>query len=163
MSVGPSDRVELARRRGRRIGIVVFALLVSGTTAIWTLQIIRQVWFPRVSEQVECRQGLRTLLDSVRRARGAAAAETGGERRALGRFRQELDGHWRYRPAIGEACKGDLLALAFLADIDRLRFAEEHAVRYEAVDLAQRRRRVQALERELWGAQLDGGSMGNAP
>jgi hypothetical protein len=146
----PPPRVEIARRRGRRIGIAVFGTLVSLITAIWALQIIRQVWFPAPEPaEVDCREGLRSLIDSVRRARGAAAAETGGERQALARFRSELTDTWRLRSAIGQACRSDAAATRALSEIDRWRFAEEHAVRYESVDLARRRRRVQSLESDL--------------
>jgi hypothetical protein len=146
----PSPRLEIARRRGRRVAIALFGTVVSLLTAIWTLQIIRQVWFPSpVPETVECREGLRSLVESVRRARAAAAAETGGERRALAGFRSELSDAWRLREAIGRACRSDAEATRALGEIDRLRFAEEHAVRYESVDLARRRRRVQNLESDI--------------
>jgi hypothetical protein len=143
------ERIESAKRRGRRFAIVVFGLIVGGITALWALQIIGQVWFPEVAGTVDCREGLRSLVDSVRRARTAAAEETGGERRAMARFRAELEEAWSRRPAIGAACESDPDSRRALADVDRLRFAEEHAVRYEAVDLARRRRRVQALEKEF--------------
>ena len=148
------SRHDAAVRRGRRIAIVVFGLIVSGITAIWTFQIIRQVWFTdrAPSATVDCREGLRSLVDSVRRARQAAAAETGGEQLALARFRAALDDSWRLRGAVGRACESDPAAQKALAELDRLRFAEEHAVRYESVDLAKRRRRVHALENELTGA-----------
>lgn len=143
---------EVARRRGRRVGIALFATIVSTMTGIWTVQIIRQVWFPEpVEARVDCREGLRALIASVARARAAAAAEAGGERQAMARFRAELDPAWRLRDAIGRACEPDRQAMRALGDIDRLRYAEEHAVRYGAVDLAQRRRRVQELERTLLG------------
>jgi hypothetical protein len=152
MADAPS-RFDIARRRGRRVGVVVFGLIVSGITANFSLQIIREVWFAEPAPAaIGCHDGMRSLVESVRRARQAAAAETGGERPALARFRAELESTWRLRGAIGHACGSDPAALRALAEIDRLRFAEEHAVRYEAVDLAQRRRRVHALDSELSGA-----------
>lgn len=148
--VAEASRYDAARRRGRRVGLVIFGLIVSGITANFSIQIIRQVWFEKpVPAAIGCAEGQRSLVDSVRRARLAAAAETGGERVALARFRGELQGAWRLRGAIGDACASDPAALRALAEIDRLRFAEEHAVRYEAVDLAGRRRRVRALDSAL--------------
>jgi hypothetical protein len=146
----PSPRLEIARRRGRRVAIGLFGGVVSLLTAIWAIQIIVQVWFPTpVPASVDCRDGMRSLVDSVRSARSAAAAETGGERRALARFRSELAETWRLREAIGQACRSDAEATRALGEIDRLRFAEEHAVRYESVDLARRRRRIQTIENDL--------------
>jgi hypothetical protein len=148
--VAEASRQRAAERRGRRIGIVIFGLIVSGITANFSIQIIRQVWFGEPGPaRIGCTEGQRSLVESVRRARQAAAAETGGERLALARFRGELESAWRLRGAIGDACASDPAALRALAEIDRLRFAEEHAVRYEAVDLAQRRRRVHSIESTL--------------
>ena len=134
------------------MALVVFGTIVSAITALWSLQIIRQVWFDESAEAVECRPGLRALIDSVRRARTAAAEEGGGERQALARFRAEVEDAWRLRSSVGRACRSDRAALLALPEVDRLRYAEEHAVRYEAVDLAHRRRRVRELEKQLWGS-----------
>jgi len=46
---------------------------------------------------------------------------------------------------LDSVCGQDPKARAALTEIDALRYAEEHAVRYEAVGLAPQRRRVQAL------------------
>jgi len=146
----PPSRAEVARRRGRRVAVALFALVVGGATAVWSWQILWQVWGPGPPrEPVECRAGLLDLLGAVRRARLAAAAETGGERAALARFRHALEPEWTQRPTLESSCASDLQLRKALGDIDRLRYAEEHAVRYEAVDLARGRRRAQAIEREL--------------
>ena len=134
------------QRMGRRIGVVVFALIVGGATAIWSIQILFAVFAPPVRAKAsDCRSGTRELLLSVRRARTAAAAETGDERAALGRFRAALEPEWSTRASLDEVCRQDPKAQAALTEIDALRYAEEHAVRYEAVGLAPQRRRVQAL------------------
>jgi hypothetical protein len=86
---------------------------------------------------------------AIRRARQAAAAEIQGERPALKRFRTALEPEWRSREATAQACRGDSAAVAALSDLDALRYAEEHAVRYEAVALAKQRRRSDAIRREL--------------
>jgi len=133
-------------RLGRRIGIAVFALIVGGATAIWTIQILYAVFAPPVRAVAkECRGGSRDLLTAVRRASLAAAAESGDERAALGRFRAALEPEWSRRASLDSLCSSDPKARAALAEIDALRYAEEHAVRYEAVGLAPQRRRVQAL------------------
>jgi len=139
----PINRTRLA---GRRVGIAIFALIVSGATATWTIQILFAVFAPPVEAIAkECRPGTRDLLIAVRRARKAAAAESGDERAALDRFRAALQPEWQSRASLDSVCGQDPKARAALTEIDALRYAEEHAVRYEAVGLAPQRRRVQAL------------------
>jgi len=133
-------------RLGRRIGIAVFALIIGGATAIWSIQILYAVFAPPVlAVAKDCRSGSRGLLSAVRRASLAAAAESGDERAALARFRAALEPEWSRRASLDSLCSTDPKARAALAEIDALRYAEEHAVRYEAVGLAPQRRRVQAL------------------
>ncbi|HYQ41823.1 MAG TPA: hypothetical protein VER11_07640 [Polyangiaceae bacterium] len=133
-------------RLGRRIGIAVFGLIIGGATAVWTIQILYAVFAPPVlAVAKDCRGGSRDLLSAVRRASIAAAAESGDERAALGRFRAALEPEWSRRASLDSLCRTDPKARAALAEIDALRYAEEHAVRYEAVGLAPQRRRVQAL------------------
>ena len=143
----PSSRAEASRRLGRRIGLALFAALLSAFTLASSLQIILQVWFPTSAERVEsCRSGIRSLVTAVERARKAAAAENGDERAALARFRAKLAPEWQRLPAVERACEADGQARSALRDVVELRFAEEHAVRYEAVALARLRRRVKALD-----------------
>ncbi len=142
------EKAPLSRqqRLGRRIGIAIFGLIVSGATAIWTIQILFAVFSPPVlSVATDCRGGTRELLTAVRRARLAAASESGNERAALARFRASLEPEWSTRTSLDSVCRSDPKARAALTEIDALRYAEEHAVRYEAVGLAPQRRRVQAL------------------
>ena len=148
-------RVELFRRRGRRAGIAVYSLLVGGFTVVCAAQIIGQVWGrPEPSVlAVTCREGTSSLIAAIRRSQKAAQAETRGERAAVTRFRAELQPEWGRRAAVVERCRGDRPALRALREIDRLRYAEEHAVRYEAVELARRRRRIRAVEARLFGGQ----------
>ncbi len=139
------------RRTGRRVGIVIFGIIVVGCTAIWTTEILRAIFAPaNVTVATECKGGARGLLVAVRRARLAAAAESGDERAALARFRAALEPEWDSRPSLDSVCGSDPKTHAALAEIDELRYAEEHAVRYEAVGLAPQRRRVQALYETLF-------------
>jgi len=145
-----SAAVERARKRGRRIAWVLFAAIVIGVVATWTTQIIQQVWFrPPSTTAVACRPGVLGLITAVRRARQAADSEIGGERAAVTRFRAALEPEWSGRDALTAACHSDPLGQRALREVDRLRYAEEHATRYEAVDLAPRRRGIAKLEREL--------------
>jgi hypothetical protein len=90
----------------------------------------------------------------VSRARQAAAAQEAGEKAALQAFRHALGPSWTSRPALDRACASDRQALTSLREIDELRYAEEHAVRYEAVRLARQRKRARAIA-ELLGAAPD--------
>lgn len=147
LAPSPLDRAEVARRLGRRLGLVVFGVLVSTFTIVCSLQIIRQVWFPDVLPFApSCRAGIRELIAAVERARRAAAAENGDETAALARFRAQLEPQWRNWRAVEHACAEDREAVRALREVVQLRYAEEHAVRYEAVDLARLRRRVYALD-----------------
>ena len=146
-AVDPSER---ARRRGRRWGIVVFGALVASVTAWWSGQIILQVWPPHPAAPAgDCRSSLRGLLEGITTARRAAAAEISGEQASLRAFRQALGPQWATRHGLDQACAADPEARLMLEEIDELRYAEEHAVRYEAVRLARQRKRARAIADKL--------------
>ncbi len=165
MADASQGRIERIRRRGRRAGIVVFALIVAGFTTVCSIEIFIQVWAPKVvPTQLSCRAGVQGLITAVRRARRSAAAETGGERAMLDKFRRALQPEWSHRAAIQQRCGNDKQALKALAVIDELRYAEEGAVRYESADLAKRRREVQAIERQMFGtARAASGAVESPP
>ncbi len=138
------------RRLGRRVGIVVFALLVSVPTLLWTRQIMLALFFPPPGPRAaSCGAGLQGLLDGVERARSAARAESEGERQSLERFRAALGPAWQGRAELDAICEKQPKGMARLREIDALRYAEEHAVRYEATALAHQRQRARELEQEL--------------
>lgn len=124
---------------------MVFAALVSAFTIVCSVQICIQVWAPKiVPHETDCVAGTVLLVDSIDAARTAAAAAV-GELEALSKFRETVAPAWALRPALGLKCKRDPGAIERLRAVDRLRYAEEHAVRYEAADLAARRHEVQRL------------------
>jgi hypothetical protein len=134
---------------GRTLGTAVFAFLVAGFTVVCSVQICLQVWAPRVvPAPFDCSAGTLALADAVDAARIAAADEP-DEQAALAKFRGALADTWKYRPALGRSCASNTKALRHLRAIDRLRYAEEHAVRYAAVDLAERRNEVKRLIQTL--------------
>ena len=96
-----------------------------------------------------CDSGLLELLHAVDRARLAAREENAGERQNLARFRTALDPEWQARPALDVVCRGVPAEVQRLREVDALRYAEEHAVRYEATALARQRQRARELEHEL--------------
>ena len=147
-----SGKEQRLRRLGRRLGIAVFAVVVAGLTLHWTTQIIMQAWSRGETLGAlppNCRNGVLQLAGALRRAREAAAQEPNGERAALARFRAALLPEWAGRAALEPLCKSDPDALRTLKQLSALRYAEEHAVGYEAGALAAQRRRVDALARAL--------------
>jgi hypothetical protein len=95
----------------------------------------------------------------VVRARDDAAKTDQGEDAALARFRSALEPEWSHRDDIAARCQGTPRDKGALDAIERLRYAEEHAVRREAGELAPLRRRVQAIvDRDLTGRAPEGAS-----
>jgi hypothetical protein len=70
---------------------------------------------------------------------------TDGEDAALADFRRALSPEWDDRDHIEDLCRPSPSSMAALDALERLRYAEEHAVRREAAELAPLRRRVQAI------------------
>lgn len=148
------------RLRGRRAGIIVFSVLVTAFTVVCSAQLLWQVYSPEiVPSGVSCPTALRGLVAAIDRARVAAANETGGERAAVQRFRSALQPDWASRAALDRECGADRKMREGLKLVDWLRYAEEHAVRYEALDVAQLRRKTLKLMAEL----RTGPSTGSGP
>jgi hypothetical protein len=134
------------RKRSRALAVIVYygaivALCISATT-----QITQQVFYqPRVpSPYKTCNEGLSALVSAIERARRLAPGND-GEDPAIERFRTALNPEWGYVDSIADACRGSIKDEGALDAIERLRYAEEHAVRREAGDLAPLRRKVQAI------------------
>jgi hypothetical protein len=139
-----------SRRTGQRVGIAVYGAVLGGFTVVCSIQILSQVWAPAArAADVECRPGITALVRAVGRAREAAGKETGGEREAMFRFRAALDPEWTLRATLDERCRTDGEALKALRDVDRYRYAEEHAVRYAAANLSHVRQQMELLESAL--------------
>jgi hypothetical protein len=150
-----------ARRTGRRVATGVFWAITVAVAVASAVQVTQQVLFnpcpgglscagnaPAASFKT-CRDGLLALHAAVERAR-LAAAGTDGEDAALARFRAALTPEWGHRDEVADACRGGAEDEGALDAIERLRYAEEHAVRREAGELAPLRRRVEAIvDREL--------------
>jgi len=138
------------RRRGRTIGAAAIVTIVTSFTAVCSVEIILQAWTPTAAAATTpCRPGVTALIDAVRRARNAAAEVSGGEGQALSVYRRALEPEWSTVSAIGRECLGDAEAERALDAVDRLRYAEERAIRYEALDLEKRRREVDDLQKRL--------------
>jgi len=157
-----SPRPVSARRRGRTIAGAIYYGTIGVVCLAGTVQISQQVFFqdPPPSPYGSCREGLRALVSAVERAR-AAAPGTDGEDGAITRFRAALEPEWRSFDGIAIQCKGSVKDEGALDAIERLRYAEEHAARREASDLAPLRRRVQEIvEKDLSPAGATGATLG---
>jgi len=143
-----SERVQKPvspRRRGRTIAGIVYYGIIGATCIASTVQVSMQVFHqPGSSPYANCADGLRALVAAVERARGAAPG-TDGEDAAIERFRAALEPEWGSFDGVSVSCKGSAKDEGALDAIERLRYAEEHAVRREAGDLAPLRRRVQGI------------------
>lgn len=135
---------ERARLTGRRVGIGIFSAIFAGATALWTFQILTTVWGGAPPSPEGCAHGTQILEQAVAHARKVYAESSGNEdeRAALERYRNALEPQWQQRKAIEAACQGDEAGRKRLKDVVALRYAEEHAVRYESLGLAPLRRRL---------------------
>jgi len=137
-----------AAERARRQGLWLVTVLLIGLTTVASWQILTAVFAPRgAREPAVCRAGIRQLLASVDRARAQAAARIEGERASLRAFRRALEPEWSHAAAIEADCRRqrDRSALAAFRQVELLRYAEERAVRYEALDLSLLRKRAPDL------------------
>jgi len=147
MNVSASDR---AKKTGGRIAIALFSLLIGAFTVVCSAQVLYQGFSTKTGpSSIDCRSGLRGLARSLERARAEASAALPGERTRLAQFRVALAREWSERDEIEKLCENDSWATKALSQIDRLRWAEEQAVRYESADLAPSRKRVLAIEKTL--------------
>ncbi|RYZ02489.1 MAG: hypothetical protein EOO73_31645 [Myxococcales bacterium] len=143
-SRAPMTPLERRRLTGRRVGIALFATLVSGATLLWTIEILTTVWGSAPASPAGCAAGTSKLERAVERARLAYATGSGeeDERAALARYRGALEPEWAERKAVEAACLQDAAGRKRLKDVVALRYAEEHAVRYESLGLAPLRRKL---------------------
>jgi hypothetical protein len=125
---------------------LLLGLLVSAFTAVCTFEIIGQVWFPKVeSSQSDCYLGIRHLVQALDRARTVGRERAKWQRGRAGRRRVSACPRARVARAGQplDRLQGQCSGLRALKQIDQLRYAEEHAVRYEARNLSRHRREVE--------------------
>lgn len=139
--------LDRAKKRGRRAAFTIFYVLAVGVSIGGSAQIFVQAFQRREAPGLgvtSCSDGLSKLTGALERARKAASA-TDGEDAALADFRKALAPEWDDRDHIEDLCRSSEPSMAALDAIEQLRYAEEHAVRREAAELAPLRRRVQAI------------------
>jgi hypothetical protein len=121
--------------------VAIFIVIAAGNVT-WA------IWSPRFRAQprIDCGAGLESLKRGIERARGAAGeVPNADEDVALARFREALLPEWEQRDAIAAACETNAELARTLDVVERLRYAEERAVRREVSELAPLRRRVEQL------------------
>ncbi len=135
------------RAVGRRVAFLLYLAVAMAVAAAGGIQVFVQAFQRREAPEIHvkfCTEGLARLAAAVERARTAASV-TDGEDAALDRFRRALQPDWDDRDHIEDLCQASPSSMAALDAIEQLRYAEEHAVRREAAELAPLRRRVQAI------------------
>lgn len=143
----PLDPLAKARARGRRVAFVIFYTLSLAVSLAGGSQVVVQAFQRHEAPAlgvVSCDDGLARLTSAVERARKAASA-IDGEDAALADFRNALRPDWDDRDHIEDLCRLSPSSMAALDAIEQLRYAEEHAVRREAAELAPLRRQVQSI------------------
>ncbi len=130
------------------MGGFVFVALIVAPTAIWASQVIRQAFATPSAEGVHCESGLVELLRGLDQAR-ASARPAADEAEALAAFRANLGPVWTTPRHVRAACKSEPSRLIQYGKIERLRYAEEHAVRYETRGLSADRHAVEKIRSEL--------------
>lgn len=140
-------------RRARRTVIGIFYTGVVVFCAAMSTQISIQVLSTRPGDfRGSCRDGVRSLASALDSARVASEGVDDQPEIAIVKFRGALSPAWDSRDAIAKICEDEKNA-TLLADFDlveRLRAAEESAVRRDARDLSSLRRRTrEAAVRDL--------------
>lgn len=143
-----------AGRRGRRWALGIFYALAVLFTAVLATEIGWQVWAPAREPGAPsgCVEGLQALLEGLDAARAAAEGTDVTPDQALGLFRASLGSTWASGDVVAEACRGEARLREAFDLVERLRYAEESAIRRDARDLGLLRRRVSALRRGLLGS-----------
>jgi hypothetical protein len=120
-------------------------------------QISNQVFAPVMPVEfpyANCAEGLTTLHSTIAEGRRFAdrhadGASSGSEY-SLRQFRQRLKVTWQHRERIANLCGNSKKERRALATIERLRYAEEHGVRFRAAEILPLRL---AAEQALQSAQ----------
>jgi hypothetical protein len=130
-------------RTGRRVALALYWAVGLFLGLVPAASITRQVFTAEDGPKyASCTAGLGALSAAVDRARAAGTSGEGTEDDALARFRAALQPDWAGFEGVASSCRGKPEDEGALDALERLRYAEEHAVRRESGDLAPLRREV---------------------
>ena len=143
-------------RRGRRVALGIFYAIVVASVGLWTAQITVQVFTSRSGARLgpsDCRAGLAALVTALDAARAASERVEASPEDAIAGFRSALSPAWDDHDRVADSCirEADPRLVQSLDTVDRLRYAEENAIRRDARDLGLLRRRMRALRESLFG------------
>lgn len=124
---------------------VLVVVIITVCTVQISIQAFSRLGGKATDAQVECAEGIQSLVAAIDRARTAVDGSNRRESDAVATYRAALQPEWSRRGAVRRACKGDAERLATLDAVVHMGFAEEHAVRRNAVELAPFRRRASKL------------------
>lgn len=124
---------------------VVVVVIITVCTVEISIQAFSRRGGKATEAQVECVEGIRSLVAAVDRARSRVDGSNRKESDAVSRYRAALEPEWSRRGAVRRACRGDSARLETLDAVVHMGFAEEHAVRRNAMELAPFRRHASEL------------------
>lgn len=149
MTTPDKDALARKKRKGRVAAIATFYGLVLLFILSALVQLTRQALVSKASpsKELDCRQGVRSLALAVESARQLTEGTESTPEEALTRFRSALGPQWEQRDQIAQACRqqGKAKLLEAFDTVERLRYAEENAVRRDARDLSPLRRATKTL------------------
>jgi len=132
--------------------LIVFGVFAASLAVASAWQILSQAFeAPEQSYSSGCLTGTKKLYGAVLRARQLVSSTEFNEKQALPAFRTALLPEWAHDREIRKTCRADSNPAeqkAFRA-VELLRYAEERAVRFEAIDLSRLRRQAPKLLDEL--------------
>jgi len=153
---GPEAGKDGARPPGRSTwrsaGLLIVGVIAVYICTVGTYRILNATLFPETRQiDLACREGTRALFAAIEKAREKTAHLAQPEREALSMFRSQIEPTWSKFHAVTERCRteGDKDALSTLRTLELLRYAEERAVRYQAIDLTLLRNRAPRQVRAL--------------
>jgi hypothetical protein len=136
------------------VGTVVYIVFACFVLLVPVGHVVRHTFFaPTPGGEAEvpypnCREGLSALYRAVVRARDATRRgleEAQSDEQAVRLFRATVEPEWSHRDQVVQLCAPSAADRHALDTIERLRYAEEHAVRSQAAELQLLRRRAREL------------------
>lgn len=140
--------------------MVAYFLLIVLVCVVSGVQVGSQALFRHGAgareSHIACDDGIRMLDDAIERARQAVHRSALAESEAVAAYRAALEPAWSRRHEVEAACAGDSQRRKAVRAVVALGFAEEHAVRRDATELASFRESVRKHLHRLGTARSDG-------
>ena len=138
-----------ARKKGKSAVMIAYfsAIVVAAAICTWRVstQAVERLHGDYSDEPINCVDGIRSLELAVNRARRLSSDTNADESASVAMYRSYLNPEWKRRGDIERACSGDPGRMEALDAVVHLGFAEEHAVRRDAVELGAVRRKAASM------------------